>query len=61
MDCHLFISFYVTRLPCNAIVILLTGKIELYMYFHPSMDYSTLLSVIISIPLSNQVIFLACL
>lgn len=61
MDCHLLISLSVTRLPCNVIVILLTGKVDLCMYFYPNMDYSSLVGMVVSIPLSNQVIFLAYL
>lgn len=31
------------------------------MYFYPTVDYRSLVGVVISIPLSNKVIFLACL
>lgn len=31
------------------------------MYFYPTVDYRSLVGVVISIPLSNKVIFLVCL
>lgn len=61
MDCHLLISLSVTRLSCNVIVILLTGKVESSVYFCLTVDYRSLVREAISILLSNQVTFLLCL